>query len=644
MAQLFSRWGRNLNREHVWQEYPRPNLVRDSYFNLNGEWDCCISSSAEAEAAEYDRKILVPFSPETVLSGIEEQLKPGMYLHYRKIFRLPEGFRKSRVILHFGAVDQECEVFLNGTSMGRHKGGYLPFYFDVTEALLEENVLTVRVTDETEKSPHARGKQKLSKRGILSSLFYTPQSGIWQTVWMESVPEEYIEWVKITPLYDESAVKVRIKAAGGKSDPCICPETAEEKEVLLRAEALETDKYKGDGTGTGKGSGTKTGREKTERHHQIVQITVMEQDKIIMQAQADPDKDCVIGLNGFRSWSPEDPFLYDVKITLGDDTVTSYFGMRKISVGRDAKGILRFFLNNKPYFFNGLLDQGYWPESLMTPPCDEALVYDIEKQKELGYNTIRKHVKVESERFYYHCDRIGMLVWQDMPNGGGAYNMAFVAGIANFSDSIARDMSDSNYRRFKREDAEGRRQYCRDLAGMVKQLYNHPCIAAWVPFNEGWGQFDAAKITAKLRSLDKTRLINQACGWFDQKGGDMYSIHNYRRGLTVSPQKDRVVALTEFGGYAYPVEGHMFSKRKFGYRHYASGEALTAGYRRLIEEEIFPNVARGLSTAIYTQVSDIETEINGVMTYDREVVKIDPDTIRALNRELDRIFHGNGSA
>ncbi len=601
MTQLCSRWGKELDREKVWQEYPRPGMVRDSYYNLNGEWDCCISPDARVLPYAYDRKILVPFSPETVLSGIEEQLRPGKYLHYRKRFRLPAGFCRNRVLLHFGAVDQECEVFLNGTLLGGHKGGYLPFSFDVTDALREENELTLRVTDETEQSPHARGKQKLSKKGILSSLFYTPQSGIWQTVWMESVPETYIEWLKITPLYDEGAVKIRMRAGNVNPHACDCPEEAEE-------------------------------------NRQTAHITVMGENRIIAQAQTEPGRDCVIRLDGFRSWSPEDPFLYDVKIALGDDEVTSYFGMRKVSAGRDGNGILRFFLNNRPYFFNGLLDQGYWPESLMTPPTDEALVCDIRKQKELGYNTIRKHVKVESERFYYHCDRLGMLVWQDMPNGGGAYNMAFVAGIANFSDSIAREMSDSNYRRFKREDAAGRRQYCRDLTGMVKHLYNHPCIAVWVPFNEGWGQFDTARITEKLRGLDRTRLINQACGWFDQKGGDMYSIHNYRRGLTVTPQEDRVVALTEYGGYAYPVAGHMFSKRKFGYRHYASGAALTAGYRRLVEEEILPNVARGLSAAVYTQVSDIETEINGVMTYDREVVKIDPDTIRELNGALYRIF------
>ena len=604
MTQLYSRWGKELHKEAVWQEYPRPNLVRDSYFNLNGEWDCCINSAAEVQPDEYKRKILVPFSPETALSGVEEILKPGMFLHYRKCFRLPEGFIKSRVLLHFGAVDQECEVFLNGTSLGQHKGGYLPFSFDVTDVLQEDNVLTLCVTDETEHSPHARGKQKVSKKGILSSLFYTPQSGIWQTVWMESVEEEYIEWVKITPLYDESAVRLRLKTAG--ADTC----------------AIENDSVI-----DGKSGGSR-----------IAHIMIMEKDKIIAQAQAEPGKDCVVSLDGFHSWSPEDPFLYDVRILLGKDEVTSYFGMRKVSVGTDARGILRFFLNNKPYFFNGLLDQGYWPESLMTPPCDEALVYDIKKQKEMGYNTIRKHVKVELERFYYHCDRIGMIVWQDMPNGGGVYNMAFVAGIANFSDSIAREMSDSNYRRFKREDREGRRQYCRDLTGMVKHLYNHPCVAAWVPFNEGWGQFDAGWVTERLRRLDQSRLINQACGWFDQKGGDMYSIHNYKRGLTVSQQDGRVVALTEYGGYACPVKGHTASRKKFGYKHYSSGEALTAGYKRLIEEEVFTNVERGLSAAIYTQVSDIETEINGMMTYDREIDKMDLNTVRQLNQELYQIF------
>lgn len=616
MERLCSRWGRELNRERVWQEYPRPDLVRDSYYNLNGEWDCCINCYADADAHEYSKKILVPFSPETVLSGVEEILEPGMYLHYRKEFRLPEGFRKSRVLLHFGAVDQECEVFLNGKWLGAHKGGYLPFSFDVTEALAEENILTVHVTDETEQSPHARGKQKLSKKGILSSLFYTPQSGIWQTVWMESVEEEYIDWVKITPLYDEGAVKIRVKTAGRET--CAEEGTKEDQKGQFGASVT------------------------TQASAKAVQIIVVENDKIAAQAQAEPDKDCVILLNDFKSWSPEHPFLYDVKISYGKDEVTSYFGMRKVSTGRDENGILRFFLNNKPYFFNGLLDQGYWPESLMTPPCDEALVYDISKQKEMGYNTIRKHVKVELPRFYYHCDRLGMMVWQDMPNGGGAYNMVFVAGIANFSDSIAREMSDDNYRRFKREDKEGRRQYCRDLTGMVKHLYNHPCIAAWVPFNEGWGQFDAKWVTEKLRGLDKSRLINQACGWFDQKGGDMYSIHNYKKGLTVSPQ-ERVVALTEFGGYAYPVAGHMFSKKKFGYKHYPSGEALTDGYRRLFEEEIFPNIERGLSAAVYTQVSDIETEINGVMTYDREVDKLDLDTVQELNRKLYRIFEDSFS-
>lgn len=603
MIQLMSRWGEKLDRENVWKEYPRPGLFRYSYFNLNGEWEYCINKSEYTD--RYDGKILVPFSPESDLSGVGRQVEPDQFLHYKKCFHMPDHFREGRVILHFGAVDQECEVYLNGTWLGGHKGGYLPFHFDVTQALQEENVLTLCVTDHTEKLPHARGKQKLVKKGKFGSLFYTPQSGIWQTVWMECVPPDYIEWVKITPLYDEGAVRMRIKAVhagtsqknGDVKNKCACAAKEE--------------------------SGT-----------DCAHIMILDGDQVVAQADADPDHDVVVRLLNVHSWSPEDPHLYDVKIKLGEDEVISYFGMRKISVGRDKNGILRFFLNNRPYFFNGVLDQGYWPESLMTPPSDEALAYDIKKLKEMGYNTIRKHVKIELERFYYHCDRLGMIVWQDMPNGGGEYNMVFVTYLPNLSDRFARGMKDHNYKMFRRRDKEGRSQYYRDLTGMVKHLYNYTCIAAWVPFNEGWGQFDARKATIKLRRMDGSRLINEACGWFDQKGGDMHSIHNYNRRLVTKPASDRVVALTEYGGYAYPVKGHTACEKSFGYRHYSSGEELTDNYRRLWEEEIFPNVERGLSAAIYTQVSDIEEEINGVMTYDREIVKLDTKTVNDLNQRL----------
>lgn len=588
MIQLISRWGKELDRENILPEYPRPNLVRDSYLNLNGEWEYCISESETVDS--YDGTILVPFSPETMLSGVGKILMPHQYLHYRRKFTVPSGFKKNRVLLHFGAVDQECILYVNGTETGEHKGGYLPFSFDITGSIREgENEIALRVTDRTERSPHARGKQKLEKKGKYGSLFYTPQSGIWKTVWMESVYEDYITEIKITPLFDESAVKITVF------------------------------------------SNRDEGRKRAR-------IEVYDGGTPVKEAEADAGQETVIKLCGFRAWTPDDPHLYDLKIKLGEDEVTSYFGMRKISSGRDGKGILRFFLNNKPYFFNGILDQGYWPESLLTAPSDEALKYDIVKLKEMGYNTIRKHVKIEPERFYYHCDKVGMIVWQDMPNGGGEYNMVFVTHLPNASDRFARGVSDHHYGMFRRKDREGREQYYADMEGMVRTLYNYPSIAVWVPFNEGWGQFDASKATERIRKIDDTRLINEACGWFDQRGGDMYSIHNYVHKLKVKPQEDRTVALTEYGGYAYPVEGHLPCEKEFGYQHYHSSEELTENYKRLWEEEIYPNLECGLCSAIYTQTSDIEEEINGIMTYDREVDKLQIDKVQKLNQKLYEMF------
>lgn len=612
MIQLISRWGKEIDPGNILQEYPRPNLVRDSYFNLNGEWECRINESETADF--YDETIIVPFSPESMLSGVGKIVMPHQRLHYRKKFTLPEGFKKSRVLLHFGAVDQECSVFVNEIRVGGHKGGYLPFHFDITDSLRQgENVLTLSVTDRTEQSPHARGKQKLQKKGKYASLFYTPQSGIWKTVWMESVEKAYIEDVRITPLYDDSSVRFEITV-------------------------LNACKISGAETSGGKASGGETSGTVRlavlERGVEIGQAEItVRQEKEIKQVISQEIK-----LDGFKPWTPDTPHLYDVIIRYGEDEVRSYFGMRKLSTGRDGKGILRFFLNNKPYFFNGILDQGYWPESLMTAPSDEALVYDIIKLKEMGYNTIRKHVKIEAERFYYHCDRLGMMVWQDMPNGGGEYNMVFVTHLPNASDRFARGVSDRHYGIFKRKDGEGRRQYYTDLKNMVSTLYNYPSIAVWVPFNEGWGQFDAAKATKEVREIDSGRLINEACGWFDQGGGDMFSIHNYRHKLKVKPQQDRVVALTEYGGYAYPVEEHLSCKKEFGYQHYHSTEELTQNYKRLWEEEIYPNLQYGLCSAIYTQTSDIEEEINGVLTYDREIVKLDEDQVKEMNDKLYGMF------
>ncbi len=586
MKQLFTKWGQEFNPNSILPEYPRPGMVRDSYLNLNGVWEYGIVQDNAPES--YQGTILVPFSPETYLSGVGKILKPHETLYYRKRFTVPDGFKKVRVLLHFGAVDQECRVFLNSTCLGGHKGGYLPFTFDITDSLTDgENILTLAVKDRTEQAPYARGKQKLAKKGKYASLFYTPQSGIWKTVWLESVEENYIKSFRITPVFDSSSVRFHVIPLK-KGEP--------------------------------------------------ISIEILDGFTRIVQGQADMDGHAEFFIPEMIPWTPDNPHLYDVRIQMGKDIVQSYFGMRKISTGRDKNGILRFFLNNRPIFFNGILDQGYWPESLLTPPSDEALMHDILTLKSLGFNTIRKHIKIESDRFYYHCDKLGMLVWQDMPNGGGDYNMIFVTYLANAFDWFARGVRDSHYRLFKRQDPEGRRQYYRELAGMVSHLYNFPSIAVWVPFNEGWGQFDARKATVLIRRLDKTRLVNEACGWFDQGGGDMYSIHNYVHRLKIRPQPDRVVALTEYGGYAYPIREHMACEKQFGYKHYHSQKELTENYKRLWTEEILPNLKNGLSSAIYTQTSDVEEEINGIMTYDRELIKPDAETVRSLNRQLTQKF------
>lgn len=585
MIQLMSRWGKEVCADQVLPEYPRPHMVRDSYLNLNGEWEYCINQQETAE--QYDGTILVPFSPETKLSGVEKIVTPKDYLHYKKSFTLPEGFLRQRVLLHFGAVDQECIVYLNGEKVGEHVGGYLAFSFDITDQLKTgENVLTLCVRDQTELAPHARGKQKLNKTGKYASLFYTPQSGIWKTVWLESVEAEYIQELKLTPLYDEKAVCIKVQTNGS-----------------------------------------------TEANVQI-----MDQGRLIKETTVPANQECTVEIGDFIPWTAEDPHLYDIKVSVGKDTVGSYFGMRIFSVEKDAHGILRFFMNHEPFIFNGVLDQGYWPESLLTAPSEEALKYDIIKLKELGFNMIRKHIKVEPERFYYLCDKLGMLVWQDMPNGGSDYNMIFVTYLTNQYDWFARNISDHHYEAFHREDEEGRNQYYRDLEGMIRQLYHHPSIAVWVPFNEGWGQFDAPKATELIRRLDDTRFINEACGWFDQHGGDMYSIHNYSPGLKVEPKEDRVVALTEFGGYAYAMPGHLACEKEFGYQSFRSKEELTVNYKQLWENEIYPNIKNGLSSTVYTQTSDIEEEINGIFTYDRDEVKLVETEVQTLNKKLYQVF------
>ena len=582
-----TRWGKTVDASNVHPEYPRPRMVRDSFLNLNGEWEYAITKTTNV--TEYDGTILVPFSPETHLSGVNQILQPDEFLHYRRYFSLPAHFKQERVILHFGAVDQECDIILNGIHIGTHQGGYLPFSFDISKAIYAEmvNILEVRVTDKTELSPHARGKQKLKSKGKMDALFYTPSSGIWKTVWIESVPSTYITQVNITPNYDDSSVTFHIV----------------------------TNK---------------------KSRNALVEISL---DYKILKAKRIPtNQDITLPLTSFQAWSPETPHLYDVRISCQKDQVDTYFGMRKLSKRKDANGILRFYLNNKPYFLNGLLDQGYWPESLLTPPTDEALKYDILETKRLGFNTIRKHVKIESERFYYHCDRLGMLVIQDMPNGGKDIFKPFVMYLPNVSAFLSRKIKDNHYKWFGRSDEDGRLQYKKDLNEMVTTLYNHPSIVMWVPFNEGWGQFDANEMTAMVRELDPTRFIAETSGWFDQGGGDVYTIHNYFKKLKVKPKSDRIVALMEYGGYAFPVENHLPSDEEFGYRTYKSKAELANGYQNLWRNQIMSQVAHGLSATIYTQTTDIEGEINGLYTYDREVLKINAELIQRLNKSLYSVF------
>lgn len=568
---LTTPWGERLDENRILIEYPRPQMRRDSYLNLNGRWEYAITDSDEPPRC-WDGTILVPFSPESALSGVGRTLRPGQTLWYRREVNVPQGFipRDGRLLLHFGAVDQEAAVYLNGVLLGRHMGGYNAFTLDATDALGPTNTLVVRVHDDTDAGFHSRGKQKTRRGGI----WYTPQSGIWQTVWMEAVPRRYIEGLRIVPLFDQSAVEVTVRCA----QPLQCEATVD-------------------------------GR--------TVPFTSGEAARIPM-----PD---------FRAWSPEDPYLYDLSVTLGEDRVESYFGMRKVEVRADRGGVKRLFLNGEPYFHSGLLDQGYWPDGLYTAPSDEALIFDIQTAKSMGFNMLRKHIKVEPMRWYYHCDRLGMLVWQDMPSGGGKYrfstiSLPLVTGVHR---------RDNRYRAFARTSSQGRAEYMDELEEMVLQLFNAPSVALWVPFNEGWGQFDSTFVMERLRLLDPTRPVDPASGWHDQGAGDLRSLHVYFKPFRFRrDRRGRALALSEFGGYNLRVDGHCFNQKDYGYRRLPDAAALWRDFARLYEREVLPAVPRGLCAAVYTQLSDVEDELNGLMTYDRRVVKLDADDMRELNERL----------
>ena len=569
---MLTRWGKALDESAVLQEYPRPQMKRDSYLNLNGRWDYAITAEDTPPDA-WQGTILVPFSPECELSGVVNRtLLPGQRLWYRRILKLPQGFARGRVLLHFGAVDQDALVLVNGREVGRHEGGYNAFCVDITDALTDgEDELVVRVQDDTDATWRTRGKQKMKRGGI----WYTPQSGIWQTVWLESVPEKHITGLRLTPHLAEETLELCVEAADGLTGEA----EVEGKRYPIAA-------------------------------NQPTRIPVPQP----------------------RLWSPDDPQLYDLTLHMGEDEVTSYFAMREVAVMADRKGTKRLFLNGKPYFHHGLLDQGYWPDGLYTAPSDEALAFDIQTAKELGFNMLRKHIKVEPMRWYYHCDRLGMLVWQDMPSGGGVYKTSTIS----FPLVTGRHLNDHDYRRFAREDAEGREAYHRELAEMVRQLRACPCIALWVPFNEGWGQFDAKDAARLIDENDGTRPIDPASGWHDQKCGELVSKHIYFKPYRFRKDRlGRAVALSEFGGYNLRVDGHGWNEVDFGYRRFSDAGTLQRAFEQLYDTQVLPAIPKGLCAAVYTQLTDVEEELNGLITYDREVVKMPAEALKSLGRAIE---------
>jgi beta-galactosidase/beta-glucuronidase len=565
---LATQWTAQVSPGHVHSEYPRPQMVREKWKNLNGLWQYAVRpNNVPAPAAHFDGEILVPFSITSALSGVMSQVGPENTLWYRRIFQLPEDWREGRVLLHFGAVDWAATVWLNGRKVGSHQGGYTPFSCDITAALREgrDQEVLVSVWDPTDAGFQPRGKQVRNPHGI----WYTPTTGIWQTVWIEGVPETYIESIRATPDLDGEMLRLVVST----SYP--------DERLTVKAEAID--------------------------------------DVVVASDSGRTDQELALRIAHPKLWSPDSPFLYDLNISLlrdgrTIDRVKSYFGMRRISLGKDRDGILRLCLNGKPLFQFGPLDQGFWPDGIYTAPTDEALRYDIEMTRKLGFNLIRKHVKIEPDRWYYWADKLGILVWQDMPSGDEY--------IRPNEPDISRT-------------AQSAYHFDRELKELIDSRYNHPCIVMWVPFNEGWGQFDTGRLTKWIQDYDPSRLVDDASGWADRGVGDVHDIHSYPGPAAPAIEPYRAIVLGEFGGLGLPLEGHTWqSEANWGYRSFKNAQELTDAYLKLLEK-LKPLVAdRGLAAAVYTQTTDVEVEVNGLMTYDRAVVKMDQTKVREANEEL----------
>jgi beta-galactosidase/beta-glucuronidase len=563
---LTTPWTAKVGPGKALPEYPRPQMARKAWTNLNGLWDYAILSQDAARPDSFEGKILVPFPLESALSGVKRALDPGQRLWYRRTFRAPD-LKGGRLLLHFGAVDWRAEVFLNGTRVGDHEGGYDAFEFDITAALKPGGAqeVAVGVWDPTDTALHPRGKQVLKP----NSIWYTAVSGIWQTVWIEPVPAVSITGLRIAPDVDGRRALLSVSSTSAGAFTAV---------VKLRGRVV--------GRLTGK-----TG-----------------------------EAPAAIPLSAVELWSPDTPVLYDLELALpSGDRLTSYFGMRKIEVRKDSAGLNRLFLNNQPRFMIGPLDQGWWPDGLYTAPGDAAIRFDIETLKKLGFNMMRKHVKVEPARYYYWCDRLGMMVWQDMPS-------ATTGRTTNVGKGAGADAA------FSGADAAA---FARELKALLDGLRNAPSVIAWVPFNEGWGQHAANDVLKMVKSYDPSRLVDGPSGWEDRGWGDMKDMHEYPGPNMFPPIPDRASVLGEFGGLGYPIAGHLWAadKRNWGYRGFQDKASLQAAYKDLIDK-LGPLVKQGLAAAIYTQTSDVETEANGLMTYDRKVVKFDAAKLAALHRAL----------
>ena len=568
---IMTEWGENLDPSNVHQEYPRPQMVRERWANLNGFWKYAITP-ADTEPVAMDGQILVPFAVESALSGVGRFVSENEALWYEREFTVPRGWNGDRVILNFGAVDWKAEVYVDGQKAGEHTGGYTPFSFDITDLLANgrKHTLKLKVTDGTDKWFQPRGKQVSRPHGI----WYTAVTGIWQTVWMEAVPAAHVNSYYAEADIDAGTLSVTVDAEVEAGD-------------IVKIQLLA------DGAPVAEGEG----------------------------------KEVTLAVPDMKLWSPSDPYLYDLVIKVVRDgkeidSVKGYTAMRKISYAQDESGHKRMLLNNEPLFQYGPLDQGWWPDGLYTAPTDEALAFDIVKTKEMGYNLIRKHVKVEPARWYWHCDRLGMLVWQDMPS------------IADNSTNV---WDNRTYKRGTDTPVtdEGKANYYNEWAEIIEDFKGFPCIVCWVPFNEAWGQFDTDKVVKFTRSLDPSRLINYASGGnFVKCSGDIIDLHNYPHPDMYLYDKDYINVLGEYGGIGWPVEGHLWQPdRNWGYVQFKSADEVLDTYEKYADM-LIDLIDDGFAAAIYTQTTDVEGEVNGLMTYDRKVIKLDMDRLNAINTKV----------